>query len=296
MARVIPHTHVVPFELKPQGHSVWLCQCGLSQNLPYCDGSHTIAQREKPETLCVYNPLTQQKSQELAVSPEAFLSCGLRKPRARVLATDGGLNLLWLTDDSDLFTEVLRIRQSTGLPEQAVTDASDKSADIYLLAKDGRNIATMRVNQVRRGAVDCSEFYPRALLEDFSHCLGSASRLVRDQSVKACPGDIRFFLREVWRHQFRDGMRIDVTNCHEDMEPFYVRLGYRQAADFKFTHPRLSTPSLVMIMVADPSAETPIKGAFQDQSIDRAELQRIYGSMPSTQNPSRTLIPVASHD
>ena len=29
-----------PLEIKPQTKSVFICMCGLSQNQPYCDGSH----------------------------------------------------------------------------------------------------------------------------------------------------------------------------------------------------------------------------------------------------------------
>ncbi len=36
-----------PLEIRPQEKSVWICMCGLSQNQPYCDGSHkTVASEE----------------------------------------------------------------------------------------------------------------------------------------------------------------------------------------------------------------------------------------------------------
>ena len=40
MARLVRHEATGPIEVKPQPKSVWVCACGLSQNLPFCDGFH----------------------------------------------------------------------------------------------------------------------------------------------------------------------------------------------------------------------------------------------------------------
>ena len=55
MARHIHHDATGPIEVKPQAESVWICACGLSQDLPFCDGSHRKARQEEPGKLYVYD-------------------------------------------------------------------------------------------------------------------------------------------------------------------------------------------------------------------------------------------------
>ncbi|HVZ94228.1 MAG TPA: CDGSH iron-sulfur domain-containing protein [Phycisphaerales bacterium] len=40
----------------PEGKALWVCQCGLSRTMPFCDGSHKVARvAEQPGMLCVYD-------------------------------------------------------------------------------------------------------------------------------------------------------------------------------------------------------------------------------------------------
>ncbi len=55
MARLIRHEATGPLEVKPGEQSAWVCMCGLSQNYPFCDGSHKKARQEEPGKLYCYN-------------------------------------------------------------------------------------------------------------------------------------------------------------------------------------------------------------------------------------------------
>lgn len=59
MARLIRHDATGPIEVKPQAQSAWICACGLTQNLPFCDGSHKKSKSEKPGEVPVYDNARQ---------------------------------------------------------------------------------------------------------------------------------------------------------------------------------------------------------------------------------------------
>lgn len=64
MARLIRHDAVGPAVIDVDGKIIEICQCGLSKNKPFCDGSHERVRGEEPGTLYVYD----QEGSRLAIA------------------------------------------------------------------------------------------------------------------------------------------------------------------------------------------------------------------------------------
>ncbi len=55
MARIILHEANRPAVITVGDKSVYICQCGLSKNKPYCDGHHKLTAAEKDGVMYFYD-------------------------------------------------------------------------------------------------------------------------------------------------------------------------------------------------------------------------------------------------
>ena len=61
MARIVKRTQTGPMKLEAAGQTLWVCHCGLSHKLPYCDGHHKLARTEEPGKLYQYDSADTRK-------------------------------------------------------------------------------------------------------------------------------------------------------------------------------------------------------------------------------------------
>ena len=55
MARIVIMSDKGPLKIETKDGDKWICQCGLSKNMPYCDGAHRNTKDEEAGKVYKYN-------------------------------------------------------------------------------------------------------------------------------------------------------------------------------------------------------------------------------------------------
>lgn len=246
MPRLIQHSKNRPFEIKPSNRSKWICQCGLSSNKPYCDGSHTSVDSETESEFYFYScPL---KNQKLVTRVNDLLTTckAMRPPQILLKNEDENIVIKRIQYNSVEHKEIHAYRKM--INQNYFDDGIDFWSDIYALYVNKKFTASLRCTQARNGKVDMQEFYPSHFFEDkLKMTVCSCSKFFKIQDEKIQPSLIRTFTQKVGEDQYSNGMRIDIINSTEEMIPYYKRQGYQTVGD-SFNHPLTNKKSRVMYL------------------------------------------------
>jgi len=60
MSRLIKRLRTQPYAVTVGAETKYICACGLSATLPFCDGTHKIAESEEPGKLYWYDDAGQR--------------------------------------------------------------------------------------------------------------------------------------------------------------------------------------------------------------------------------------------
>ena len=55
MARIIKHQRIGPYRIESAEFPLFICGCGLSRKMPYCDGAHKYCWHEDPDKVYTYD-------------------------------------------------------------------------------------------------------------------------------------------------------------------------------------------------------------------------------------------------
>ena len=153
--------------------------------------------------------------------------------------------------ENSIYPDVLQVRIGSN-PRFQFDDYSHH----YLLRNSVDPIGSMTITRNIDGPVDCQSLYPKSLFQEFGATLISTCKFRIISGTHNGFRTLRNLIREVWLHQTRDGMRLDLINSTLENVRFYKRIGYTTIENSEFRHPTLGTQSVAMFMATDPSVRS----------------------------------------
>lgn len=177
-------------------------------------------------------------------------------------------------ENTSLFQDVCAVRGQTD-DRWAKTEFSvDRHADHYCFYVDDSPVGCLAATRATRGPLDCEEFLPQTLLAHCRDVISSAGKFrilpeFRMLSSRA-DGQIvsRTMVREVWRHQIRQGIRLDLMTSELRYVPYYRRLGYVVCEGYQFEHPTLKSSCEVMMLAADAGRPSIIQSTAKEEGAE----------------------------
>ena len=176
---------------------------------------------------------------------------------------DSRIRFATTTADDPEFDMVLALREQVSDKPQA-PDRIDLHSAHHLAFVNDEPAATLRVTRLTDGELDCGNYYPNTILNEFRAELCNASRFFAHSKHPHSLKLAHLLVEVAWRQQLQLGTRLDVINVHERAIRYYGRMGYELVSNSFFRHPVLDTPSRVMVFPATPCRDTPLDHVFDD--------------------------------
>lgn len=188
-------------------------------------------------------------------------------PHGRIIFSDVSTGSALATDfgiADPLFADVRSLRNLSGSESSTEFDAYSHH---YVLYQHRLPVGTVAVTRCSDGPIDCQSHYPPRLLQSFGSAIETAfgfSILPHD-----CSGylTLRRLMRAVWEDRLPAGSRLHLINATGPLVRVYQKFGYVPIDAARFEHPRLKTPSVPMLLPADPDRPSFCRDLFQQ--IDR---------------------------
>ena len=173
---------------------------------------------------------------------------------SRILFENRRCGTLLLTDygtQNSVFQQVLDVRKRD--ENEHCELPWDTYSHHYLLANNDQAVGAISLTVMREGAIDCQAHYPQSLLTKYGNQIETAYAFhILSSGQNAFNSVIRMF-RSIWRDRLPHGSRLHLVNATGTLIDRYQAIGYTPIPNAIFTHPRLLTPSVPMILPADPN-------------------------------------------